>query len=42
LLKATTVMRGIGEMRVKESDRIALTAAGLSACGVQVAEEPEG
>ncbi|WP_168072425.1 3-phosphoshikimate 1-carboxyvinyltransferase [Caulobacter sp. SSI4214] len=37
-----TVMRGIGEMRVKESDRIALTAAGLRACGVTVEEEPEG
>ncbi len=37
-----TVMRGIGEMRVKESDRIALTCAGLAACGVGVAEEPEG
>jgi 3-phosphoshikimate 1-carboxyvinyltransferase len=37
-----TVMRGIGEMRVKESDRIALMAAGLTACGVQVEEEPEG
>lgn len=38
----STVMRGIGEMRVKESDRIALMAAGLSACGVAVQEEPEG
>ena len=37
-----TIMRGIGEMRVKESDRIALMAAGLQACGVQVEEEPEG
>jgi len=37
-----TVMRGIGEMRVKESDRIALMVAGLKACGVQVVEEPEG
>ncbi len=37
-----TVMQGIGEMRVKESDRIALMAAGLEACGVDVAEEPEG
>jgi len=37
-----TIMRGIGEMRVKESDRIALMAAGLSACGVTVEEEPEG
>ncbi len=36
-----TVMRGIGEMRVKESDRIALMAAGLSACGIGVEEEPE-
>jgi 3-phosphoshikimate 1-carboxyvinyltransferase len=37
-----TVMRGIGEMRVKESDRIALMAAGLEACGAIVEEEPEG
>ena len=37
-----THMRGIGEMRVKESDRIALMAAGLSACGIGVQEEPEG
>jgi 3-phosphoshikimate 1-carboxyvinyltransferase len=38
----TTTMRGIGEMRVKESDRIALMATGLAACGVSVEEEPEG
>ena len=38
----TTVMRGIGELRVKESDRIALMAAGLKACGVEVEEEPDG
>ena len=37
-----TIMRGIGEMRIKESDRIALMAAGLEACGVDVEEEPEG
>ncbi len=37
-----TVMRGLGELRIKESDRIALMAAGLTACGVQVEEEPEG
>ena len=37
-----TVMRGIGEMRVKESDRIALMVAGLRACGVEVEEEAEG
>lgn len=40
--RGETVMRGIGEMRVKESDRIALMAAGLQACGVKVVEEPEG
>lgn len=38
----TTIMRGIGEMRVKESDRIALMANGLKACGVDIEEEPEG
>jgi 3-phosphoshikimate 1-carboxyvinyltransferase len=37
-----TIMRGIGELRVKESDRIAMMAAGLAACGVGVEEEPEG
>ena len=37
-----TVMRGIGELRVKESDRIALMVAGLKACGVEVEEEPDG
>jgi 3-phosphoshikimate 1-carboxyvinyltransferase len=36
-----TVMRGVGEMRVKESDRLALMARGLTACGVGVEEEPE-
>jgi 3-phosphoshikimate 1-carboxyvinyltransferase len=40
--RGSTVMRGIGELRVKESDRIALTAAGLAACGVEAREEPEG
>jgi 3-phosphoshikimate 1-carboxyvinyltransferase len=39
--KGRTVMRGIGEMRVKESDRIALMAQGLAACGVEVEEGPE-
>jgi len=37
-----TLMRGLGELRVKESDRVALMAAGLEACGVMVEEEPEG
>ena len=36
-----TRMRGIGEMRVKESDRIALMAAGLAACGIGVEEGPD-
>ncbi len=37
-----TVMRGIGELRVKESDRIATMTAGLAACGVGVEELPDG
>ncbi len=36
--EGTTVMRGIGELRVKESDRIDATARGLEACGVEVEE----
>jgi 3-phosphoshikimate 1-carboxyvinyltransferase len=36
-----TLMEGIGEMRVKESDRIAAIAAGLAANGVKVEEGPE-
>ena len=36
-----TAMRGLAEMRVKESDRLALMTAGLSACGVGVREEPD-
>lgn len=37
-----TVMRGIGELRVKESDRIAATVAGLRANGIAVTEEDDG
>jgi 3-phosphoshikimate 1-carboxyvinyltransferase len=37
-----TVMRGIGELRVKESDRIAATVAGLRALGVEVDEHADG
>lgn len=37
-----TVMRGVGELRVKESDRIAAMAEGLRANGIAVTEEPEG
>lgn len=40
--EGTTVMRGVGELRVKESDRIALTAALLRGAGVEVEEEPDG
>jgi 3-phosphoshikimate 1-carboxyvinyltransferase len=36
-----TRMEGIGEMRVKESDRIALTLAGLRACGVDAEDGPD-
>ena len=37
-----TTMRGLAELRVKESDRIAVMAAGLAACGVTVTELPDG
>jgi len=37
-----TVLSGAGELRVKESDRIAAIAAGLGALGVQVEERPDG
>jgi 3-phosphoshikimate 1-carboxyvinyltransferase len=42
LAQGRTVMRGIDELRVKESDRIAVMAAGLAACGVAVEELPDG
>lgn len=38
--EGVTRMRGLAELRVKESDRLALTAAGLRAAGVE-AEETE-
>ena len=37
--RGTTRMRGLGELKVKESDRLAATARGLAACGVRVAVE---
>lgn len=37
-----TVMRGLEELRVKESDRLAAIAAGLKACGVKVEELEDG
>jgi len=40
--KGTTVMNGIGELRVKESDRIAATAALLRRNGVNVTERDDG
>ncbi len=36
-----TLMEGIGELRVKESDRIAAVVAGLAANGVQTEDGPE-
>lgn len=42
LAEGRTVMRGIEELRVKESDRIAAMAAGLVAAGVTVEELPDG
>ncbi len=37
-----TVMRGLEELRVKESDRLSAIAQGLKACGVGVEELPDG
>jgi len=37
--KGKTVMRGLGELRVKESDRFAATLNGLNACGAQAEAE---
>ncbi len=34
--RGRTVMRGLAELRVKESDRLAAIAAGLAACGIGV------
>jgi 3-phosphoshikimate 1-carboxyvinyltransferase len=36
-----TMMRGLGELIVKESDRLAMTVQGLSACGVMVEQEAD-
>jgi len=40
--EGTTIMRGAAELRVKESDRVAATVAGLQANGVQVEELDDG
>ena len=42
LASGRTVMRGIEEMRVKESDRIATMATALRDCGARVEELPDG
>ncbi|MEQ8814745.1 MAG: 3-phosphoshikimate 1-carboxyvinyltransferase [Thalassobaculum sp.] len=39
LAEGTTVMRGLEELRVKESDRLGAMAGGLAACGVRVEVE---
>lgn len=38
----TTRVRGAGELRVKESDRLAVMARGLQALGVKLVEYPDG
>jgi 3-phosphoshikimate 1-carboxyvinyltransferase len=38
----TTRITGAAELRVKESDRIAMTVQGLEAMGAKVTEEPDG
>jgi 3-phosphoshikimate 1-carboxyvinyltransferase len=37
----TTVMQGLGELRVKESDRLAAITKGLRACGASVEDGPD-
>uniref|UniRef100_UPI003564F0B4 3-phosphoshikimate 1-carboxyvinyltransferase n=1 Tax=Phaeovulum sp. TaxID=2934796 RepID=UPI003564F0B4 len=41
LAEGRTVMRGVKELRVKESDRIDAMARGLEACGVRVEEDED-
>jgi 3-phosphoshikimate 1-carboxyvinyltransferase len=42
LAEGTTVVTGAAELRVKESDRIAVMAAGLRALGAAIDETPDG
>jgi 3-phosphoshikimate 1-carboxyvinyltransferase len=42
LAGGTTRVRGAGELRVKETDRIAVMARGLAAVGIRVTEQPDG
>ena len=41
LSQGRTVMRGVRELRVKESDRIDAMARGLEACGVRIEEDED-
>jgi 3-phosphoshikimate 1-carboxyvinyltransferase len=41
LAEGPTVMQGLAELRVKESDRLAAVARGLAACGVAFEEGPD-
>ncbi|MDE2496977.1 MAG: 3-phosphoshikimate 1-carboxyvinyltransferase [Xanthomonadaceae bacterium] len=40
--EGVTTIRGAGELRVKESDRIAVMATGLRVLGVRIEETPDG
>ncbi len=40
--EGTSRLRDVGELRVKESDRLQAIAGGLRACGVEVAESDDG
>jgi 3-phosphoshikimate 1-carboxyvinyltransferase len=40
--RGTSRLTGAGELRVKESDRIATLAAGLAVVGIEVVERPDG
>jgi 3-phosphoshikimate 1-carboxyvinyltransferase len=40
--EGTTIIRGAQELRVKESDRIAVMVAGLRALGARIEETPDG
>jgi 3-phosphoshikimate 1-carboxyvinyltransferase len=42
LAEGVTVVRGAAELRVKESDRIAVTSVALQALGARVQEAPDG
>ena len=42
LAEGRTVTTGLDELRVKESDRLAVMAAGLTAIGAQVEESADG